>query len=79
MLHVSEAVTIGALTKMNAFVGGVVLETPLTLFNPSFFVVPSISEGVGSALSLWSFFLRNLSGDIVDDWRGNVVIGVGCP
>ena len=78
MFHVCKAVAIGTLTKVDAFVGGVVFETPLTLFNPGLFIVPPIGEGIGGALSLRSLFLGNFSRDVIDDWRGDVIVCVGC-
>ena len=79
MLHVCKAITVSTLTKMDTFVGRVVLEAPPTLFDSCLFVVPPICKGIGSTLGLGSFFLRNFSGDIVDDRRSDVVIGVGLP
>ena len=79
MLHMREAVTIGTLTKMDAFIGGVILETPPALLDSGFFVVPSISEGVRSTLGLGLLLLRYLPGDVVDNWWGDVVVGISSP
>ena len=77
MLHMREAITIGTLTKMNAFVGWVVFETPPALFDSCLFVVPPVCKGVRSALSLRSLFLGDFSRDVIDYRRGDVVVGIG--
>ena len=79
MFHVRETIAVGALTEMDTFIGGMIFETPPTLLDPGLFVVPPIRKGIGGTLGLRSFFLGDLSGDVVDDWRGDVVIGIGCP
>ena len=76
MLHMCEAVAIGTLMKVNTFVSGVVFETPSTLFDSGFLIVPPICEGVGGALGLGSFLLGDFSRDVVNDRRGDVIIGV---
>ena len=55
MFHVGKPIAVGTLMKMDALISGMVLEAPLALFVPYFFIIPYISEGIeGTSMHLLS-------------------------
>ena len=71
-----KPITVGTLLEINAHVSGMMFEAPFALLIPSFFIIPSISEGIRGSLGLRVFFRGYLPWDIMDDRQGDMVVGV---
>ena len=74
VLHVGEAITIGALTKMDPLVSRVLFKTPLALLVSCFFIIPPICKCIRCPLGLRAFLNGYLSWNILDNWWGDMVI-----